>query len=366
MLPKYHLSMGHDVTVIASLESFDIKGNPCLLDRGSEYISDDGYKVIRLDYSSRSKTLNRIFKKYKGIYEAIEKVNPDIIFIHGCQSVDIRRVLRYVRKHEKIRIYVDNHADFLNSGTNWISKNILHKIIWRYYAGLINPYTEKFYGVTPLRCSFLKDVYGLPADKTELLVMGADDEKLDLKDKTEIRSRLRQLHGISENNFVIISGGKIERRKNIHLLIQALKEINNDNIRLILFGTSNNEMKPVIDDLSMSDRVINIGWIEPSGIYDYFLACDLAVFPGSHSVLWEQSAGTGIPCIYRHWEGMEHVDVGGNCRFLYSDTTDEIKKVIEEITGNSLLYQNMKKAAEEKGRKIFSYREIAKKAIQEI
>jgi len=122
-------------------------------------------------------------------------------------------------------------------------------------------------------------------------------------------------------------------------------------------------MKPIIETLSKSDSIRYIGWIDSYKAYDYFLASDLAVFPGTHSVLWEQAAGTGIPCVFRYWEGMDHIDAGGNCKFLYSDETSEIQKVIEEIVNDKKGYERMKIVAEEVGVKKFSYREISKKAI---
>ena len=54
----------------------------------------------------------------------------------------------------------------------------MHKIIWRKCAHLIEPYTTKFYGVIPGKSRFSKNVYKLPEEKVELLVMGADDEKV--------------------------------------------------------------------------------------------------------------------------------------------------------------------------------------------
>lgn len=364
MLPKYHKLMDYDVSVIASLVSFDQNGNLCLLETAEEYICSDGYKVTRLDYKKRFRLFNKTLRRYEKFYCSIKRENPAVIFIHGCQFWDIKQVVKYVKIYSNVKIYVDNHADFINSATNWISRNILHKIIWKHCAKSIEPYVEKFYGVTPLRCDFLKNVYNVSADKIELLVLGADDEKIAFIQKDEIRCSIRKSHNISEKDFVIVTGGKIDEKKNIHLLIKAVNELNFDNLKLIVFGTYDNFMKPIIQNLSKSNRIINIGWIESDKVYDYFLASDLAVFPGTHSVLWEQSVGTGIPGVFKYWKGMEHVDVGGNCKFLYNDQVTEIKKVLEDILNNQAEYLKMKKYAEEIGITKFSYREISRRAIQ--
>ena len=365
MLPKYHKLMGFDVSVIASLISFDKNGNLCFLESAGEYVSNDGYKVIRLNFKKYFKSFFRIIKSYRKTYFTVEREDPSIIFIHGSQFWDIRQIVRYKKKHRNVKVFVDNHGDFINSGTNWISRNILHKIIWKHLAKKIEPFVEKFYGVTPLRCDFLRDVYKIKENKIELLVLGADDEKVNLKQGGQIRRRIRDKYNISENDFVIIAGGKINEMKNIHLLMKAVIELAGANIKLIIFGTSNQKMKSVIEDLcKKSSGIINVGWIDSDKTYDYLIASDLAVFPGTHSVLWEQSVGTGIPCIFKYWKGMDHVDLNGNCKFLYHDQATEIKEVLEEIIFNPVTYQTMKRVAVEQGIKKFSYNEISRKAIQ--
>lgn len=364
MLPKYHRLMGHDVSVIASLVSFDNNGKECLLESAGEYFSNDGYRVKRLDYKKPGILITRTLRLYEDLYCSIEREMPDIIFIHGCQFWDIRQILRYVKKHKGIRIFIDNHADFINSATNWFSRNILHRLIWRYCAKIIEPYTEKFYGVTPLRCDFIKKVYKIPDKKIELLVLGGDDEKIDHLKGNIIKSRIRKLFNINEDDFVIISGGKIDRNKNIHYLMEAVLDIREERLKLLLFGNINDEMRQVIDNIGKSDRIINAGWIESGSIYDYFLASDLAAFPGTHSVLWEQSVSAGLPGIFKYWKGMDHIDLGGNCRFLYSDKVSEIKQVIMSIIQTDGVYDGMRKKAMEAGKTTFSYREIARRAIQ--
>lgn len=111
-------------------------------------------------------------------------------------------------------MYVDNHADFSNSATNWLSKYILHGLIWRKCAYLIEPYTEKFYGVLPSRVDFLRGVYKLPEEKIELLLMGVDDEKLVKLQNKDVRKEIREKHNIQQEDFLIITGGKVDNAKN--------------------------------------------------------------------------------------------------------------------------------------------------------
>lgn len=365
MLTKFHALQGHDVTVIASLVTFDKHGKYSLLKKESTYISDDGFKVIRVGYKkSGIYRLNKRFRYYDNIFERIVAEKPDIIFIHGCQFMDIKHIKKYSLTNKHVKIFVDNHADFINSATNWLSKNILHKIFWRYCANLIEPYVVRFYGVTPNRCKFLEEVYKIPNDRIELLVMGVDDTLISqiAENNINYKKDLRNDFTLNTNDFIICTGGKIDFAKNIHLLMQAIQEIDNPEIKLLVFGNINPEIKELFDSLNSHVSIKYLGWQSHEEIIKLLLISDLAVFPGTHSVLWEESVGCGVPAIFKYWEGMTHVDVGGNCIFLKKDSRDEIKEVVSYIYNNKKVYEEMLKIAQ-KEKELFSYSYISKRAI---
>ncbi len=363
MLPKFHKELGYDVEVIASTQSFDEHGKTCYLDNVGTYKNEYDIQVTRLPYKSENKIWKKL-KRYQGTYAAIEKAAPDILFIHGGQFLDIDQVVKYLKKHPGVTVYVDNHADFSNSATNWISKNVLHKIVWKHTEHQIEPYTKKFYGVLPVRVEFLKNVYGLPAEKCELLVMGADDELVNNAKTSGARVRIRKQYDIKENDFLIMTAGKIDQWKTQTLLLmQAVQNIKRDSVRLIVFGSVTQELMNQVKALADGTKVQYIGWVLSKDSYDYFEAADLVVFPGRHSVMWEQVTGQGKPMLVKDWRGTHHVDLGGNVRFLMQDSVDEIQGKIEYLLDNPEEYKKMKEVAEKKGMLDFSYREIAKRCI---
>lgn len=357
MLPKYHKIMGYDVEVIASLLTFDSEGKRTYLKKPSQYLSENGFPVRRLAYIRPIK-LGKLLRKYRGTYDAISNSKPDIIFIHGVQFADISIVVKYHKENPSVKIFVDNHSDFSNSATNWISLNIQHRVLWKYYAHLISPYTRKFYGVLPARVDFLANVYRLPKEKVELLVMGADDEKVSEASRPNMKKRIRNLHGIKQSDFLIITGGKIDQwKKQTLILMDAVNQMGS--VNLVVFGSVIPELKEAVLE-RCSERVKYIGWLKPDETYAYFATSDLVVFPGRHSVFWEQVAGQGIPMIVKYWEGTTHIDCGGNVSFLKKDSIDEIKKKIEEVILN---YSTMKIIANNSAKQ-FTYSKIAKKSIQ--
>jgi 1,2-diacylglycerol 3-alpha-glucosyltransferase len=364
MLPKYHVLQGHEVTVIASLVSIDTNGKPCLLGSESTRFTEDGYKVIRVDYDRPFYLFNKFVRCYKKIYLLLENEKPDILFLHDFAFLDIVKIIRYVKKNKSVKLYIDCHIDFINSGQTWISRNLFHKVIWRYFAKKLTPYVSKFYGTTPLRCDFLKDVYRINPQNIELLIMGIDNEQLKFKDRLGIRSSFIRDLEFCDKDFIIVSGGKIDEKKNIHLLMQAVFNINRPNIKLVVFGTVSPDMQDYFDFMLTSDSIFFVGWQNSDKILDYFIFADLIVFPGTHSVLWEQAVGVGIPCVFKYWEGITHIDLGGNCEYLYEDKVDEIENKLLSIINNPTKYKQMKNKSIEKGLLEFSYSGIAERAIR--
>ena len=334
--------------------------------KSCEYVDRDGVKIYRLPlkYSWFNLKISK-FRTYKNIENTLKTEKPDIIFVHGVQSLDIKKIVSYIKQNKNIKVFVDNHCDFSNSSKNFISKNILHKLIWRHMAQMIEPYTTKFYGVLPARVDFLINMYGLPKNKVELLVMGADDEKVEEASQTKIKANLREKHGIDKTDFLIITGGKIDEEKiQTLLLMEAVKKINRKNVKLIVFGSVVASLKSKVLKLADEKNIQYIGWVDSQESYEYFATADLVVFPGRHSVFWEQAVGQGAPMICKYWDGTTHVDLGGNVIFLEEDSSLEIKNVIEDLLNDPEKYKKMKSVAMEKGMSVFSYKDIAERSIR--
>ena len=359
LMAKYHKMAGNDVTVITSSLVRDDSGNVVEYQGETESVDINGVKVIRLPFS-RPKKISGFLRKYEGFKGALEKSKPDLLFIHGCQSCEMKVIADYLKSHPEVWVLADNHADYQNSARNFLSKNILHGLLWKHCAKTIEPYTEKFYGVLPARVDFLKKAYGSPAGTCEIRVLGVDDDEAQKALAPGVRKNRREEYGVSDDDFVIVTGGKIDSNKpQVISLMKAVNSLAGGKIKLIVFGSVTDELKRSFEK-NLGDSVKYIGWRRSEDIYTDFAAADLVAFPGLHSVLWEQAVGMGKPCAFKRIKGFEHVDLGGNCVFFENDSEQEYIRVIKYAQEN---IGTLKNEAEKKGMKTFSYKEIAKRAI---
>ncbi len=94
LLSKYHKKTGHDVSIVASLVSFDKTGRPCLLDSPSAYVNENGIPVQRIGYKPGVRWINQKLRRYDvSVDKLLESKDPDYIFIHGLQFLDILKII---------------------------------------------------------------------------------------------------------------------------------------------------------------------------------------------------------------------------------------------------------------------------------
>lgn len=359
ILPAKHVQLGYDTYILTNHKTPGYE-NP-------KYINRDGVHVTILEDNNslcaRIPLLSLMCRRTKGLYEKIEETAPDIIFIHGLQSIDNLDVYKYKKNNPNVEVYVDQHGDYYNMPVKSFKDKIIQKVHYKRIAKRLERISEKMWGVTPWRVDYLQKVYGISPSKTGLLVMGGDEKLIDWNNRANIRKTIREKHNIPDDAFLIITGGKIDKAKNIHILMEAFNALNKDNTRLFVFGNYTNEMEELCRTL-LNDKIINLGWLDSKDVYPLFLASDLAVFPGTHSVLWEQVCAAGLPAIFKDWNGgMSHVDVGGNCILMKDISTVSLKDTLLHIINDKQVFVKMRDIAENEARKTFSYIEIAKKAI---
>ncbi len=360
LLTKFH-AKNNKVTILTSDFSFDNRGQTIRKVK-KFYQNEYDIPVIVLNKSRRFGPYSK-YRDYDKLYKTLAELNPDVIFCHGGQFVALMDIVRYCKKHSNVKLYIDQHGDYYNSPVKSLRQKVGHKWIYGHWIRKAVPYTEKFWGVTPWRCQYLHEIYGVPEEKIGLLVMGGDDDKIHFDNQIKIRQEIRNKYNISESDFLIITGGKIDRTKNIHLVIKAIKEMNIPNVKLLVFGQPSNDFEEeFLSEINGNNQIIYIGWIQSDTVYNYFLSSDLCIFPGTHSVLWEQACSCGLPGIFKAWEGMNHVDLNGSALFLQNDSVDEIKEKLSFIINNPKQFEIMKNAAQ-RGKVVFSYREIAKRAL---
>ncbi|HRJ45853.1 MAG TPA: glycosyltransferase family 4 protein [Opitutaceae bacterium] len=318
LLVKYYRKFGHEVTVIASTfdSVFDYYTDRHDSSWPSRTYSYAGAKIHKLRYSFN--VLNR-FRRYTSISAIIAESTPDLIYIHDIM-LNIPEVVAYKKRNPHCAVILDYHADYSNSGKNWISLKILHGVLRKHYLDMVLPHLSKIFIAWPACGDFLKEVYGVEESKLELLPLGADTDLGQAVRESGARERVRQTLGINSEDLLIFSGGKFTPAKRTELLMQAFIETNNPRLHLVLVGSATDDDRLYMEKLKMlgrkSARIHLVGWATTTGIYEYLAASDFAVFPASQSVLWQHAMSMGLPLVVG--------DIGGQ-DFSYLNKYSSVK-----------------------------------------
>ncbi|MGL3820770.1 glycosyltransferase family 4 protein [Sphingopyxis sp. R3-92] len=367
ILPRIHRKMGHDVMIVASTETY-LERTQLGYVEPTSYINEDGVPVHRLPYASWvPKCLQAKVRAYEGVEKLLEEFKPDLIFVHDVQFWDFLTIRSYVLRRPT-PVYADCHTDYVNSARGFVSRHLLHGLFYRAIVKRVSPIVQRFLPTLPVRGDFLHEVYGVDRAKMELLPFGADDTQTAGLDRSQVRREARAGWGIPDDALLFVTGGKLDLRKNIHTLIDRFSRAKRrgeiGNAHLIVFGQATPEVQVELDGIDIHEDVHMLGWTPANEIYRIFWAGDFALFPGTHSVLWEEAIGQGLGTVFHHWRGMDHLDIGGNTRIIHDASPETLDRLLSELTADDgAEAMRLSAVAAQKGPRVFAFSAIASKAI---
>lgn len=332
---------GHDVKIIASTVTFIDNGKPGYV-IPSSYINEDGIPVIRLPFKRIiSQSVSSKIRAYPKVYYLINEFDPDIIFFHGIAAYELKTISRYKKNHPNVKLYVDNHADNLNSATNAFSKIILHKLFYKNIIRKALPYIDKIFYITYECEKFLKDMYQIPDTLMEFYPLGGEivfSEKYN-----SLRSSTRTRLSLDSNNILIVHAGKMDNEKRTIEVINAFSNTTNVNFRLILLGTLLDEIKEeALKLIEADERISYLGWQNPEQMKEYLCAADLYLQPGGQSSTMQNALCCGCAvALYPH-ESHKHL-LSDNA--FYVETVNDMINLFNNILVNQMKIDCKKRQA---------------------
>jgi hypothetical protein len=272
------------------------------------------------------------------------------------------------------------NSDYSNSAKNWISLFFLHKIIRRTYLNFNKQFIEKFFPVNTGSVLFLSEVYGIPMQKMEILPLGVDDEFADESFKLLNREKIRNQLSIPRDAKVIFSGGKIDKLKRLEDLIIAFNQIKKSNLYLIIVGKVDNSDERYAQQMNgligSNPKIYYVGWVSGNDVYKYIAASDFAIFPGSQSVLWQQSIGMGLVTMLGKYsikpngaiidQHVEYLNANNNILILHSkgSKTKEIESNLNTCLNSPDYFDSIRNNSLALGRSFLSYKSIINQILK--
>lgn len=329
ILPRQNKIDGHEILIIASTLVFG-EGNTVKFIEPREYLNEDDIKVIRVPYKKVfNNWISNKLRTYKNVYSSLDKFKPDIIFHHGISpGYESKTIAKYLRNNSSTRLYMDCHADSIDTATNYLSKNVLHRFFYRRSLNKLVKFACKVYYIAPESKLFLNDLYKYnDNEKLEYLPLGGYIRHAN--QRILIRDRIRKRIKISEDDIVFIHTGKFDAKKRSYELISAFNRIESKKTKLLIIGKFNEESYEKVKDLiNQDERILFLGWKNGDELQEYLCASDVYVQPGSMTVTVQNAICNSCAVIV--FSALVYKDLFGGAA-LYADTEDEIYSQIKRL-----------------------------------
>jgi len=355
LLSQQNVRDGHEVMYVSNAAKY-VDGR--IVETGYEdTVLPCGVRLVRLPYRKiLTASLSDKIRSVEGLYELLCEFVPDVIMCHGLCFYSSLDAVRYRKEHPEVKLYADTHSDYGNSGKNWVSLQILHRIYYRALAIKALPYIEKLLYTSYERKDFFMENYGYPESVMEFYPLGGiipTDEEY-----SEMRSKRRGELDLSDDELLFIHSGKLDAGKRTTELLDAFYAVPQFKAKLIIAGSVPEDMKAALLPLFERDkRVIFLGWLTADKLIEYLCASDMYLQPGTVSATMENSMC--CRCAQMFYPTSAYVrafpeDIGFRVK-----SEDDIRFAFEKLISAGDTLEKMRQAAYACALDILDYRKLA-------
>ena len=346
LLPQEQAKEGNEIKIIASLEN--CADGIIYEDEEKRYVNEFGIEVVRIRARNFiSKKIGNKLRYFPDALIEIQNFNPDLIFMHGIQGAVLTKVSKYCEERN-IPLFADVHSSFNNSAKKLLSREILHKIIYKRILQKCIKNIDTIFYLTEECHEFVTKLYKIDERKLEYLPLGGFF--LDDKEYLKKRTIFRDTYKIADNQLLISDTGKLVKEKKTIDLVKAFIKKDDDNQLLYIGGFIPDSLKDEMMGLINSDsRIKYLGWLNNDEIISLLCATDLYAQPGTQSATMQEAVC--LRCNVLLQENKAHKFLLDKIPY-YASEEDEIYSVLKSLEKDSVDFvsrqEKLIKLAEEK------------------
>lgn len=302
----------------------------------------DGVEVFRCGYCIKFASQALPTKYGSELKKIINEFNPDIVIFHYPNPFATHYLLKH--KNKKFKLLVYWHLD--------ITRQKILKHLFYYQILALIKRSDKILGATPKNLDESDFARFFGSKKSMLPLMVNEQNLVMTNDEIELSTRIKQKY---DGKIICFFLGRHVHYKGISYLINASKELKNENIKFIIAGKG--ELTESLKAKAKNDQKIEfIGLISDLEKRAYLHACDIFCFPSitkneAFGIALAEGMYFGKPAVTFTiaGSGVNYVNLNGvtgiecpNCD--YRAYARAIKKLSDDVT----LREKMGKAARQR------------------
>lgn len=288
--------------------------------------------------NSKNKILNKF---YSVIYKVLKKIG---IYIPFC--IEYYDVYKYLKKTKDLYDFVIYEAG-PTTQIPLIQKIVDKKkiLVHLHWDGLGNLKKDKSFNYLIPVSNYIgqrwQQATGRSKGKIKVLPNCVNISLFQKKISNDSKNKLLKKLKINNKDFIIVFIGRIVPEKGVLELIKAINLITEDNITLLIVGSSNfgkstktKYERKVYEEIKKSKKnIIQVGYVPNNNLYEYYSLADIAIMPS----VFEEPAG--MVCIEAQAYGIPLIvtNVGGLSEYCSNSTIliekeNLVNNLVEKIT----------------------------------
>ena len=303
----------------------------------------------------------------------LRKTDFDIIHSTGYDSAFSSNVITsHFCEKEGLRLEKANIIEVPHKSA-WQKLKALDHRIYRRLAAFVEGLT--FGHNSPKACIVVSQSmkrefvchYGDAAESIIVIPNGVDTLRFHPINRLLYRGQIRQEHGVSRSDLVLMfAGGDWERKGVLHIM-EALSLVQRPDVKLFICGSGDEKFYGQLAELKrVRDRIIFVP--HSSNLWEYYAASDIFVLPTIYEpfgLVIVEAMASGLPVITSRVAGAADIIIDGVNGLLLRAPSDVngLAAKIELLLSNAGLRKTMGERARETAEK-FSWDQVAQKTVE--
>jgi len=286
-------------------------------------------------------------------------LSTDVITFHFCEK-------------EGLRLEEANIIEVPHKSASQKLKALDHKIYRRLAAfveGLVfshNSPKARIVVSQSMKREFIRH-YGDAAESIIVIPNGVDLKMFNPANRLLYRDSLRQKHGISRSDLVLMFVGGDWERKGVPYIIEALSLVPRPDVKLLIVGSGDEKLYGQLAELKQVRGIITFV-SHSSVLWEYYAASDVFVFPTIYEpfgLVIVEAMASGLPVITSRVAGATDVIIDRVNGLLLREPSDvnDLAAKIELLLSNVELRKTMGEHAREAVENL-SWNRVAQKTLE--
>lgn len=328
------LSLGYEVHVACNFE----QGNTCTKEKINQLknkLEELNVKYYQIDFTRSVYNILQDIKAYKQVKKIM--IENKYKFIH-CHSPIGGVIGRLVCRNIKTKCIYTAHGFHFYKGApllNWLIYYPIEKWLSRYTDILITINKEDYKRAkNKFKMKIIKYIPGVGVDTEKFLLQNFD------------RQKYRKKLGYSNDDFVILSVGELNKNKNHEIVLKAIAQLKNSKIKYMIAGKGELQEKlfDTAESLGIRNQLQLLGFRKD--IPELLNSSDLYVLPSLReglNVSLMEAMSAGLPTIASKIRGNIDLIIHKTNGLLFkSSDYNLLSKEINFIYSNNELQKKMR------------------------